>query len=391
MAPIAVHAASEAEFRPVKGSVVNSQLTPWIEPPTTQEDLPWANLETIDLRQLDSEDTEVKQALYAQTKKALSVDGFILVEGLGVTPEQIARQQAINQLVTTNTPVEEKRKYLADMAGGDYTGYKLRGTGGLLDYVEFFNLATKSYEPGYPLPSTILPYLEEVKAFGAHTYNYIIKRILILISRVLELPDDYLWNLHDQNQPLGASSQRFMAYYFPDVADTNTELVKGRGHTDFNTISLLFNQPISALQILTPANEWRWVKYQAGTVVVNVADALDFLTGGVLKATRHRVIRPPLDQKDYIRYILINFARADYDVELKPIDESPVVRREGKHAFPERVAAGSRAPTQGEWLAERIKGVQRKLNDGAANPGVSAYGGRQQEEVVLGKTVKYYD
>jgi len=389
MAPIAVHASSEAEAHPIKKPVVEPELVSWIEPPTTKEDLLWANLETIDLKQLDSEDVTVQQALYAQTKKALSVDGFILVEGLGVTPEQIAGQQAINQLVTTNTPVEEKRKYLADMAGGDYTGYKLRGTGGTHDYVEFFNLATKSYAPGYPLPHTILPYLEEVKAFGAHTYNYIIKRILILISRVLELPDDYLWNLHDQNQPLGASSQRFMAYYFPDVTHANSELVKG--HTDFNTISLLFNQPISALQIMTPANEWRWVKYQPGTVVVNVADALDFLTGGVLKATRHRVVRPPLDQKDYIRYILINFARANYDVELKPIEDSPVVRREGKHAFPERVTAGGRAPTQGEWLAERIKGVQRRLDEGAANPDVQVYGGRQNEEVFLGKTIKYYD
>ncbi|KAJ5907559.1 hypothetical protein N7495_000241 [Penicillium taxi] len=365
MAPIATSTPVEVDSHSFKST--EPTLAPWVEPPTTKEDLAWANLETIDLSLLDSSDLEVKQALYVKTKKALGVDGFILVSGLGVDPETIIRQQAINQLVTTGTPLEEKQKYLAHMAGGDYTGYKLKGSGGPHDHIEFFNLATKSYSPGYPLPSTIVPYIDEVEAFGSHTYNYIIKRILILISRVLELPDDYLWDLHDQNQPLGTSSQRFMTYYFPeDIKEQDTfakEDTFVKGHTDFNTISLLFNQPISALQVQTPEGEWKWVKYVPGTAVVNVADALDFLTGGVLKATRHRVVRPPKDQRDWIRYILINFARARYDVELKPIEGSPVVQREGKHAFPERVATGGRAPTQGEWLAERIKGVQKRLGE----------------------------
>lgn len=64
-------------------------------------------------------------------------------------------------------------------------------------------------------------------------------------------------------------------------------------HSD-NSISLLYSQPVSALQILTAENEWKWVKHVDGagmsqpeewitikghadseTVVVNTADALD--------------------------------------------------------------------------------------------------------------------
>lgn len=32
------------------------------------------------------------------------------------------------------------------------------------------------------------------------------------------------------------------------------------GHADWSTFSILFAQPISALQILTKTNEWKWVK-----------------------------------------------------------------------------------------------------------------------------------
>jgi len=42
-----------------------------------------------------------------------------------------------------------------------------------------------------------------------------------------------------------------------------------------NTVSLLFSQPITALQILTKENEWKWVKHVPDGAVVNVADALE--------------------------------------------------------------------------------------------------------------------
>lgn len=137
------------------------------------------------------------------------------------------------------------------------------------------------------------------------------------------------------------------------------------------------------------------------TVVVNTADALQFLTGGVFKATRHRVIRPPADQADIIRYILIHFARTRRDLLLNPILESPLVARLGKNEFQERIDAGGQAPTQDEWLRERIRRTgnelcesptvflrfSMKLNVDDAN---SKQRNGEVEEEVLGKKVEYY-
>lgn len=80
--------------------------------------------------------------------------------------------------------------------------------------------------------------------------------------------------------------------------------------TDFMTLTLLFSQPVSALQILTKDGQWKWVKHVENGVVrkfllrhriqtndkqlVNIGEAVEFLTGGYYKPTIHRydIIEP---------------------------------------------------------------------------------------------------
>jgi hypothetical protein len=72
-------------------------------------------------------------------------------------------------------------------------------------------------------------------------------------------------------------------------------------------------------------------------------------------------MRPPNDQADIIRYILIHFARVRRDLPLNPIWDSPLVAKSGKNAFQDRIDAGESAPTQDEWLRERIKRTGNEL------------------------------
>lgn len=45
------------------------------------------------------------------------------------------------------------------------------------------------------------------------------------------------------------------------------------------SLTLLFRQPVAALQVLTKEGTWKWVKPQTDALTVNIADALQFLTG----------------------------------------------------------------------------------------------------------------
>ncbi|WRT68845.1 uncharacterized protein IL334_005826 [Kwoniella shivajii] len=369
------------------------EIPPWKEPPVTKENLSWAELETIDLTLLDSNNPEIRKTLIAAAKKALTVDGFLFVTGTGISDETMKRNLAIAQYAINGIPHEEKLPFAAKLDQGSYEGYKLRGIwkrdSDTPDNIEHYNLESSSFEnieDGHQHPEKLLPLIPEIKAFAEHTYKYVVYRILKLVSLALELPEDYLWGLHDHNGTIGAACQRLMGYFPRSEKDENaTEGIWSKGHTDYNTVSLLYSQPISALQILTPDNQWRWVKHVEGAVVVNTADALEFLTGGVFKATRHRVIRPPPDQANIIRYILIHFARAARNLELNPIWESPLIKARGKNSFQDRIDAGGRAPTQDEWLRERIKRTGHELYD---NNRKTAEG--KVEEQVLGRKVEYY-
>lgn len=44
------------------------------------------------------------------------------------------------------------------------------------------------------------------------------------------------------------------------------------------SLTLLFRQPVAALQVLGKDSSWKWVRPQTDALTVNIADALQFLT-----------------------------------------------------------------------------------------------------------------
>jgi isopenicillin N synthase-like dioxygenase len=108
---------------------------------------------------------------------------------------------------------------------------------------------------------------------------------------------------------------------------------------------------------------------------------MEFLSGGFYKATIHKVIQPPPDQRQHTRLGLFYFALPDDDVKLS-VMESPVLQREGvKRRFEEGCE-----PRVEEWRRARTSGYgQTALQQGkdAGDAGV-------EEEVIKGATVRHY-
>ena len=75
---------------------------------------------------------------------------------------------------------------------------------------------------------------------------------------------------------------------------------------------------------------------------------MEMLSGGYYKATIHRVVQPPADQRGRTRLGTYYFALADDAVKLVPV-ASPVVA-EGDVV---RKFADDKAPTRGEWRRMR--------------------------------------
>lgn len=115
------------------------------------------------------------------------------------------------------------------------------------------------------------------------------------------------------------------------------------------SVSILWSQPISALQILSQDGKWRWIRHIENALVINAGDVMVFLSGGFYKATIHRVIQPPEDQQGHSRVGVFYFEKANDDVKLVPFMESPVLQTHGI----QRLCADVVAPTMKLWRMSR--------------------------------------
>lgn len=181
----------------------------------------------------------------------------------------------------------------------------------------------------------------------------ILRKLLVLVAMILEVPEERVEATH----AFGKESTEYLRYmiYNPRNIDENHKYrdLYLAGHTDWGSFTFLFSQPISALQILSSSGEWKWVQYLPQSLVVNVGEALELLTGGLFKATIHRVVKPPADQEREKRIGVIYFARPIDEQRLEPID-SPLLKRLGiDKSLDEKVY------NMGDYLNARKHGYKR--------------------------------
>lgn len=227
--------------------------------------------------------------------------------------------------------------------------------------------------------------MDEIEAFSNYLTKSVNRRLLTLFSRVLELPDDYLWNnVQSQGSPTGEGY--FRHALFRPVQKETEQASKGlrmHGHTDFGLTTLLFSVPISCLQIWGRDEQWYYVPYKPGALVVNIGDTLEIVSGGHFKATRHRVFKPPVDQLNEERLSIVLFNSSVGDLRMGPAQgefietqcvmciiscshsiESPLIQREGcveeqgiYKEFKNLTSHGKLVPTNQQWREIQIATV----------------------------------
>ena len=224
----------------------------------------------------------------------------------------MSRQFAIGKEVF-NLPTEEKLRYRADLEHGNYSGYRPKGAfeifPGLRDNFEMYNVFKFIPELERMHPQIINDHRGEIEKFQRHIAEDVVQKLLTLIAIVLELPEDHLSQGNRYND-VSDCHLRYMIYRARS-AEENAKYhnIYTNGHTDFGSLTLLFRQPVAALQIRMPDGSWKWVKPYPESITVNIADVLQFWTNGYLKSSIHRVVAPPEDQAHLDRLGLLYFLR----------------------------------------------------------------------------------
>ncbi|KAL4785446.1 hypothetical protein BJX76DRAFT_366983 [Aspergillus varians] len=323
--------------------------------PETKEDLDWAELVTIDLSRFDQPGG--KEELVQQLDHAVQHVGFFYVKNFNITQEEIDRQFALGREFYS-LPLEERLKYhnAEDLERGEYNGYRPSGRrilgNGIKDNVQVYNIPKFDNHHHRAQPAILAAHIAEIESFSRKCHTEVVEKLLRLFAILLELPDEnQLVNDH-QYDTEGEDHLRYM-HYAARSAEENKLVgeLYSPGHTDLGTVTLLFRQPVAALQILNAEGQWKWVRPQDGTITINTCDALTALTGGLIKSSVHRVHAPPKDQSGIDRLGVLYFARPNNRVVLDPIGNSPLLKRLGRteNVFTE---VGKHLTTR-EWVKVR--------------------------------------
>lgn len=209
----------------------------------------------------------------------------------------------------------------------------LKTDDGNLDVMEMYTISRDDIldrTPPLPKPAVFASRKRECQNFTLHA-DEVLTTILSAISTQLSLPPDSLRSRSPHHKPSGSNFRLLRAQ--PTSLAPNQEITLG-GHTDFGTMSLLFNV-VGGLQILpsTPTSsdsnsdqsQWQYVKPRPNHAIVNIGDTLVEWTGDVLKSCLHRVHNPPGEQANVVRRSVGYFIRPSFDASMARIEGSPLI------------------------------------------------------------------
>jgi isopenicillin N synthase-like dioxygenase len=80
-----------------------------------------------------------------------------------------------------------------------------------------------------------------------------------------------------------------MAHYPAAIAGTD-EPSAIRPHTDYELLTILLQDDIQSLEVLSNTGQWIQAKPIPGTFIVNIGDSMSMLTNGLFVSTVHRVL-----------------------------------------------------------------------------------------------------
>lgn len=157
------------------------------------------------------------------------------------------------------------------------------------------------------------------------------KTILIALARALNIPESQLVSLHS------AAENEFRLLHYPAIPvsllkdGTSTRIAE---HTDFGTITMLFQDSTGGLQVedQTCLGTFHGIESNKTDIILNIGDSLQRLTNDTFRAACHRVTYPPTvkinegegENEDEVipeRYSIAYFAKPNRNASLLPFSE----------------------------------------------------------------------
>lgn len=119
-----------------------------------------------------------------------------------------------------------------------------------------------------------------------------------------------------------AADNNLRLLHYPAVRKSvfrdNPDRVRAGAHSDYGSVTLLFQDAVGGLEVQSPRGTWVRATPVAGSIVVNAGDLLNRWSNGAVKSTKHRVVQPPAKEGDVgdtypERYSVAYFCNPNFD------------------------------------------------------------------------------
>lgn len=290
------------------------------------------SLPIIDLSLAD--DPEKKPKLLADLQDALFRIGFLYIVNHGA--EEQAKRILEIAPKAFEIPEEEKLK-VAMTKNPHFVGYTELGAEktakktDLREQYDFGSATSTDYQEGDPqwkklagptsyISEDALPGFEStVKSYIAALHD-VSGRLLHLVAESLSLkPDEF-------DKFIGSMDRLKIIKYPPPPADDDqvrddlkTQQGVGPHKDSSGMFTFVLQDSIGGLEVLGPDGAWIEATPLDGSLVVNIAQGFEALTGGRCLATTHRVRAPPAGKT---RYSIPFFQSVKLDLTTEEIDEN---------------------------------------------------------------------
>ncbi|WP_339799229.1 2-oxoglutarate and iron-dependent oxygenase domain-containing protein [uncultured Marinobacter sp.] len=272
-----------------------------------------------------------RRAVAGQMRQASKEWGFFYLAQCGMPQTQLADAFSASRSFFS-LPIEEKNRVAWQNAQSNrgYVGIRRERLDPSRpgDLKEAFNLAPE--EPGPDAPRNLWPSghgrFKDVMSGFLEECICTADRVLEAFALALDQSADFFVDAHSHHH----HTLRLLHYPpLPEGFEPLDGESRAGAHTDYGSITLLFQDEVGGLEVRTRAGDWVRAAPIPGTVVVNTGDLMHRWTNHVFCSTPHRVnVAPEFSHRD--RYSIAFFCHPNKDAEIACIDscataESPAI------------------------------------------------------------------
>lgn len=137
------------------------------------------------------------------------------------------------------------------------------------------------------------------------------ERVFRAFAIALSMPADYLVERHQSH---GYTLR--LLHYPPLAAPPKPGQIRAGAHSDYGTLTLLFQDNVGGLEVLSAQGEWMAAPAIPGAVLINTGDLTQRWSNDVFRSTKHRVGLPQGEKANRDRYSIAFFCQPDANTDI---------------------------------------------------------------------------